>query len=88
MKITVLGANGMAGHVVAGYLAQQGHTVDAVGRDRLDVENPLSIMTFFDQLDADFVVNCIGLLVQPCLQNPARANLINGPGFRTTWNTM
>jgi dTDP-4-dehydrorhamnose reductase len=77
MKITVLGSNGMAGHVVAGYLAQQGHTVDAVGRDRLDVENPSSIMTFFDQLDADFVVNCIGLLVQPCLQNPARANLIN-----------
>lgn len=78
MKITVLGANGMAGHVVASYLSQQGHTVDAVARDRLDVENPLSIMTFFDQLDADFVVNCIGLLVQPCLQNPDRANLING----------
>jgi dTDP-4-dehydrorhamnose reductase len=77
MKITVLGANGMAGHVVASYLAQQGHNVDAVARDRLDVENPLSIMTFFDQLDADFVVNCIGLLVQPCIQRPDRASVIN-----------
>jgi dTDP-4-dehydrorhamnose reductase len=77
MKITVLGANGMAGHVVAGYLAQQGHTVDAVGRDRLDVENPLSTMAFFDQLDADFVVNCIGLLVQPCIQRPDRASVVN-----------
>jgi dTDP-4-dehydrorhamnose reductase len=77
MKITVLGANGMAGHVVTWYLAQQGHNVDAVGRDRLDVENPLSVMTFFDQLDADFVVNCIGLLVQLCIQRPDRASVVN-----------
>jgi len=41
MRITVLGANGMAGHVVTSYLAQQGHEVDAVARDRLDIENPL-----------------------------------------------
>jgi len=77
MKITVLGAKGMAGHVVASYLAQQGHTVDAVGRDRLDVENPISVVAFFDQLDTDFIINCIGLLVQPCLQRPDRASVIN-----------
>jgi len=77
MKITVLGANGMAGHVVAGYLAQQGHDVDAVTRDRLDVENPMSVMTFFNQLDTDFVVNCFGLLVLPCIQRPDRASVIN-----------
>jgi dTDP-4-dehydrorhamnose reductase len=77
MKITVLGANGMAGHVVASYLAHQGHQVDAVGRDRLDIENPILARSFFDQLDADFVVNCIGLLVQPCIQRPDRASVIN-----------
>lgn len=77
MKITVLGANGMAGHVVSSYLTQQGHDVDAVGRDQLDVENPISVVAFFDQLQADFVVNCIGLLVQPCLQRPDRASVIN-----------
>lgn len=77
MKITVLGANGMAGHVVVSYLRQQGHTVDAVDRTRLDVENPISVVAFFDQLDADFVVNCIGLLVQPCLQRPDRASVVN-----------
>ena len=77
MKITVLGANGMAGHVVASYLAQQGHDVDAVDRTRLNVENPVSVTAFFDQLDTDFVINCIGLLVQPCIQRPDRASLIN-----------
>jgi dTDP-4-dehydrorhamnose reductase len=77
MRITVLGANGMAGHMVASYLAQQGHEVDAVDRTRLDVENPISVMAFFDCLEADFVVNCIGLLVQPCIQRPDRASVIN-----------
>lgn len=77
MKITVLGANGMAGHMIVAYLQQQGHQVDAVGRDRLDIENPILAMSFFDQLDSDFVVNCIGLLVQPCIQRPDRASVIN-----------
>jgi dTDP-4-dehydrorhamnose reductase len=77
MRITVLGANGMAGHVVASYLGRQGHEVDAVDRTRLDVENPISVMAFFDQLYTDFVVNCIGLLVQPCIQRPDRASVIN-----------
>lgn len=77
MKITVLGANGMAGHVVTSYLAQQGHDVDAVARDRLDIENPISVVAFFDCLETDFVVNCIGLLVQPCIQRPDRASVIN-----------
>jgi len=77
MRITVLGANGMAGHVVASYLTQQGHDVDAVARDRLDIENPISVVAFFDCLQTDFVVNCIGLLVQPCIQRPDRASVIN-----------
>ena len=77
MKITVLGSNGMAGHVVVSYLRQQGHEVDAVHRARLDVENTISVAEFFDQLNTDFVVNCIGLLVQPCLQRPDRASIIN-----------
>lgn len=77
MKITVLGANGMAGHVVASYLQQQGHEIDAVDRTRLDVENPVSVNNFFDNLNTDFVINCIGLLVQPCIQRPDRASVIN-----------
>ena len=77
MKITVLGSNGMAGHVVVSYLRQQGHEVDAVDRARLDVENTNLVTAFFEKLNTDFVVNCIGLLVQPCLQRPDRASVIN-----------
>jgi len=77
MKITVLGANGMAGHMIVAYLQQQGHQVDAVTRKQLDVENTSSVKKFFNQLDADFVVNCIGLLVQPCIQRPDRAIIVN-----------
>jgi len=77
MKVTVLGARGMAGHVVAKYLQQQGHSVTSVTRDELDVENQQQVSSFFDSLDADFVVNCIGLLVKDCIDRPDRAALIN-----------
>ena len=37
MRVTVLGAQGMAGHVVSSYLEQQGHAVQRVGRNQLDI---------------------------------------------------
>jgi dTDP-4-dehydrorhamnose reductase len=67
----------MAGHVIVKYLEQQGHTVSAVDRTKLDIENPLSVVEFFDDLDCDFVVNAIGLLVAPSLARPDRAAVIN-----------
>lgn len=77
MKVTVVGSNGMAGHVIVRYLQQQGHDVDAVDRSRLDVENPLSVMAFFDSLNTDFVINAIGMLVAPSIARPDRATVIN-----------
>jgi len=77
MRVTVVGSQGMAGHVIVRYLRQQGHDVTAVARDQLDVENPLSVMQFFEDLRADFVVNAIGFLVAPCIARPDRAVTIN-----------
>jgi dTDP-4-dehydrorhamnose reductase len=77
MRVTVLGAAGMAGHVVVKYLKQQGHAVTAVTRAELDVANTAQVSEFFDRLDTDFVVNCIGLLVRPCADRPDQAALIN-----------
>lgn len=77
MRITVVGSQGMAGHVIVRYLRQQGHDVDAVDRTRLDVENPISVTAFFDDLHTDFVVNAIGLLVVPSIAKPHRAVTIN-----------
>jgi dTDP-4-dehydrorhamnose reductase len=76
MKITVVGSRGMAGHVIVKYLEQQGHTVTAVDRTVLDVEHG-NVDQFFETLDADFVVNAVGLLVKDCVDRPDRAVVIN-----------
>jgi dTDP-4-dehydrorhamnose reductase len=76
MKVTVIGSRGMAGHVIVKYLEQQGHTVTAVDRSVLDIEHD-NVDQFFDSLDADFVVNAIGLLVKDCIDRPDRAITIN-----------
>jgi dTDP-4-dehydrorhamnose reductase len=76
MKITVVGSGGMAGHMIADYLRRSGHAVTAVNRTQLDIERQ-SVDSFFDSLDADFVVNAVGLLVKDCLDRPDRAAKIN-----------
>jgi len=76
MRITVVGSRGMAGHVIVKYLDQQGHTVTAVDRTVLDVEHN-NVDQFFKTLDADFVVNAVGLLVKNCVDRPDRAVSIN-----------
>ena len=76
MRVTVVGSRGMAGHVIVKYLEQQGHTVSAVDRTVLDVEHG-NVEQFFKTLDADFVVNAVGLLVKDCIDRPDRAITIN-----------
>jgi len=78
-RVIVFGSNGMAGHVVARYLEEQGHEVVRVARDQLDVEKRWQVTDFFsrEQSQTDFVVNCIGLLVKDCIDRPDRAVLIN-----------
>lgn len=76
MKITVVGSRGMAGHVIVDYLRRSGHVVTTVDRTQLDVEKQ-SVDSFFESLDADFVINAIGLLVKDCIDRPDRAAVIN-----------
>jgi dTDP-4-dehydrorhamnose reductase len=60
MRITVLGASGMLGHVVARFLEEAGHPVRSI-RERFA---PASAGRFLDALEAtrpEAVVNCIGL---------------------------
>jgi dTDP-4-dehydrorhamnose reductase len=75
MKVTVVGSRGMAGHVIVKYLEQQGHSVTAVDRTQLDVERDVD--HFLETLDADFVVNAVGLLIKDCVDRPDRAIAIN-----------
>jgi dTDP-4-dehydrorhamnose reductase len=82
MKILVIGANGMAGHIITKYLKQQGHTVTTSARTKsdinIDIEKISHADSFFPMLtDYDFVINCIGLLVKDSIDRPDRAAIIN-----------
>lgn len=72
MKVLVLGASGMAGHVIALYLRENGLDVDTLSdKNLLDKDTHLIDATETDKLKAlldhnkyDVVVNCIALLVK------------------------
>ena len=86
MKILVLGASGMAGHMVALYFKERGHEVTGFSRrpisyarnilgDALNEEDVRAAL-FADDFDA--VVNCIGLLNQFAESDKAGAVFLNG----------
>lgn len=80
MNVLVLGAGGMAGHVVSIYLRENGFEVDTLSaRHRLDEETYLidvidvkKLTELLDSKKYDVIVNCIGLLVK---QSEARKDL-------------
>ena len=73
MNILLLGASGMAGHLITLYLREAGHTVDTLAATRkfdknthlIDINNQRRLNTFLDKHEYDAVVNCAGLLVAP-----------------------
>jgi dTDP-4-dehydrorhamnose reductase len=83
MKILILGSNGMAGHVVARYLKEQGYNISTLARDSadfcIDIENRDQLDKFFNSSEStcDFLINCIGLLMGDANKDPAKASYIN-----------
>lgn len=87
MNILILGAKGMAGHVIYERLVREGHTV--IGTSRFaesyadhkirifDALNTDSWFSFFESIDADVVINCIGMLVKACERHPQSATIVN-----------
>lgn len=85
MKYFILGACGMAGHMIAAYLSERGHSV--VGLDRRPspvCETVLCDATDLPSLDAaitaqnaDYIINCIGVLNQFAEQDKALAVFLN-----------
>lgn len=71
-KVLVLGATGMAGHVVATYLAENSYSVATIAlngklNDRtelIDVSDKLKLDKYLVAHQFDVIVNCIGLLVK------------------------
>lgn len=85
MKIVVLGSTGMAGHVVARYLEERGHTVYRSSRSErctqtsvaIDATDLAALGRWLDQIMPDAVVNCIGLLQKACEDRGDLAFLLN-----------
>lgn len=84
-KIVVLGSTGMAGHIISLYLERHGFDVFRISRSetntdkssKIDVSNTDELMACIDEVKADVVVNCVGLLQKSCEERPDLAVLIN-----------
>ena len=85
-KVIVLGANGMAGHVISlGLKADSAYEVISVARTKsiinptvlLDVSDFVSLATLIKTTNANVIINCIGLLNKKAEDNPHQAVLIN-----------
>ena len=83
MKILIIGSTGMAGHMIERYLNSKGHDIKTAARAnadyKLDINSTDNVIASVKNLgnDYDFIVNCIGLLVTPCIKSPTNAILIN-----------
>lgn len=85
MKILVLGANGMAGHVITLYLKEQMHEVHSLSRKTIpfceglisDIFETDKLHDYIKKHNFDFIINCIGLLNTACDENISKAIFIN-----------
>lgn len=84
-KILILGAAGMAGHVIAEYLAQKPeYEIVRCARSALTLDTIVLDITEFSKLEhvlrdkkLDVVVNCVGMLVQASQDRVDQAILVN-----------
>ncbi len=85
MRFLVLGCNGMAGHMIALYLKEQGYSVlgfdlkksdyvDSIAGDARDTE---SLRKVIKEGAFDAVINCIGILNQYAENDKALATFLN-----------
>ena len=85
-KVIVLGANGMAGHVITiGLKTELQYEVISVARSKsivnpsvlMDVSDFASLSKLIKNTNADVIINCIGLLNEFAEKNPDQAILLN-----------
>lgn len=85
-KILILGATGMAGHMVYFYLQQTGKykLYNAVYRTKLvpdsivaDLSDRAAVTNLIQRIRPDVVINCVGVLIRGAKQHPDNAILLN-----------
>lgn len=85
MNIVVLGATGMAGHLISLFLEEQGYQVYRMSRSitpsknarRIDATDFQTLLHWLDHVDPSIIINAIGLLQKECNAQPHQAILIN-----------
>lgn len=85
MNVLVLGSSGMAGHMIAIYLQEQGHNVTGFSRRKIsfvpnvigDAEDASFLRELVSSGRFDTVVNCIGVINQAAEQSKGRAVYLN-----------
>ena len=86
MRFFILGCNGMAGHIIALYLKEQGHQVVGFARSESafvdtvvgDAYDTSLIAKCIEEGNYDAVINCIGMLNQFAENDKAAAAFLNG----------
>lgn len=85
-KVVILGALGMAGHIMSQYLDETNeYEVFGIARTKdteyikkeLDVQNFEVLEKYLEELKPDFVINCIGILVDKSKSDLTTAILMN-----------
>ncbi len=83
MKVIILGANGMLGHVVSAYFKEHKHTVIETTRDKKSeyyydaFSDVYSIEKIIKKVKPDAIINCIGILNAAAENNHALAVMVN-----------
>lgn len=88
MRILILGASGMAGHVMTRWLREQHPEWDIrthVYRTKVDPESIVldlyegkeGIGLMIDAVEPDVIINCVGVLVAAAKEHPAKAAYLN-----------
>ena len=86
MKFLILGASGMAGHVICIYLREQGHNVTGFSRKKVNFVESISgdvndleyLRGIIETGHFDAVINAVGILNQAAEENKASAVFLNG----------
>lgn len=84
-KILILGADGMAGHIIVDYLEEKGYGVFTTSRKNAEgknshfdvIENIKELENILNKIKPEIVINCIGVLNKFAEENKPEAVLIN-----------
>lgn len=85
MKLLIIGASGMAGHMITLFMQEHGYEVTTLSHSKpfnehsvlLDLTNFSALHSFLTHNTFDVIINCAGLLIKTCESYPLQAIMLN-----------